>query len=273
MRRTTFVTSALLLRCAMPLAAQQAEPAGSKTVFTGRDAIWFGAFTAGAVALSVADPKITQWFQDSVRQYNKTMSRVASTFTHVQETTLTLAGLATYGIGRLAHSTTVADIGWHATESIVAASVASQIIRGPLGRSRPQVTHFKDQYDFHAFQGFGNFDYRAFPSIHAASAFAAATAVVTETGRRKPQANWIVAPVAYGIALLPSYSRLYLGQHWASDIFMGAFMGTFAGLKVVNYSHDHPSNPIDNFFLGKNRGLSLSSDGRGGVSFSWGMAF
>jgi membrane-associated phospholipid phosphatase len=270
--RKTILTTALLLQCAVPLAAQTPQPAGPKTVFTSKDAIWLGAFAAGAAALSTLDPRITHWFQDSVRQYNKSMSRLASNFTRVQETTLTLAGLATYGIGRLSHSATVADIGWHATESIFAASVSSQIIRGPLGRSRPQVTHFDDQYDFKPFAGFGDFDYRAFPSIHAASAFAAATAVIAETSRRKPQANWIVAPVAFGIAMLPAYSRLYLGQHWASDIFMGAFMGTFAGLKVVNYSHDHPDNPIDRFFLGKSRGLSMSGDA-GGVSLSWGATF
>jgi len=102
--RSILVTTALLIRCAMPLAAQQAEQAGSKTVFTTNDAILFGAFTAGAIALSTVDPRITHWFQDSVRQYNKSLSRLASNFTKVQETTLTLTALATYGIGRLSKS-------------------------------------------------------------------------------------------------------------------------------------------------------------------------
>jgi len=60
---------------------------------------------------------------------------------------------------------------------------------------------------------------------------------------------WYVAPVAYAFALTPGLSRMYLGQHWASDIFAGAFMGTFAGWKIVDYSHAHPKTKTDRIFL------------------------
>ena len=52
------------------------------------------------------------------------------------------------------------DVAFHTTEAVVTASLASQVIRGPLGRSRPDVTGGSDQYDFHWFGGFGQFDYR-----------------------------------------------------------------------------------------------------------------
>ena len=54
---------------------------------------------------------------------------------------------------------------------------------------------------------------------------------------------------AYAMALTPGVSRMYLGQHWASDIFAGAFLGTFYGWRIVQYSHAHERTPVDRVFL------------------------
>ena len=177
-----------------------------------------------------------------------------------------------YGAARLTRANTVADIAFHTTESVVLASLASQLIRGPLGRSRPKETNFEDQYDFHAFQGFGNFKYRAFPSIHTTSAFAVATVYTLEAHRRNPTAGWIVGPIAYAIAAGPGLARLYNGQHWASDILAGAFVGTFAGAKVVKYNHDiAPNNRVNRFFLGA-KNVQVGS-GDGAMSFRYSLQF
>jgi len=169
----------------------------------------------------------------------------------VQEGTLTVGNLVLWGIGRLAHSPAMADVTFHAAESVVIGSAASQLIRGPLGRARPHVTNYEDQYDFHFFRGFREFEYRSFPSIHTASAFAVATVYTLETKRRAPGATWIVGPVAYLLAAGPGLSRMYTGQHWASDILSGAFVGVIAGAKVVRYNHDvSPNNRVNRFFLG-----------------------
>jgi membrane-associated phospholipid phosphatase len=58
-----------------------------------------------------------------------------------------------------------------------------------------------------------------------------------------------VAPVLYTLAATPGFSRMYLGQHWASDVFAGAFLGTIAGLKAVNYSHAHEPSRVQRFFI------------------------
>jgi hypothetical protein len=221
-------------------AAAQAD-SSSRTLFTRRDAeIGVGAI-AITVAISRFDPRIDAFFGDTANAHVRRGRRFGDAFTHINETTLTLAGIAAYGVGRLSQSRTLTDIAFHTTEAVVAASIASQLIRGPLGRSRPEVTDGRDQYDFHWFKGFGQFDYRAFPSIHSGSGFAAATALVQETRLRKPGAVKVVAPLLYGLALTPGLSRMYLGKHWASDIFAGAVVGTMAGLKAVNYSHAHPN--------------------------------
>src|SRR4029079_11317466 len=156
-------------------------------------------------------------------------------------------------LARMAKQPAVADAAFHTAESVAAASLASQMIRGPLGRTRPRnaVPAYENQYDFHAFQGFGHFENRAFPSIHSSSGFAAAAAIVTEVQRRKPSAALAVAIPAYALALTPGLSRMYLGQHWASDVFAGAFVGAFFGSRVVSYSHDHQPTKVDRLFLGR----------------------
>ncbi len=177
------------------------------------------------------------------------MIRFANRASKVNETTLTAGGIIIYGIGRLTKSRTTQDIALHATESVILASVASQLIRGPLGRTRPHVTNDSNQYHFQPFKGFGNFKNRAFPSIHTSSSMAVATVLALETHRRKPGATPIVAPLLLGAGLLPGLARIQLNQHWASDIFAGAFMGVFAGYKVTKYSHDHPNNRFDRVLI------------------------
>jgi membrane-associated phospholipid phosphatase len=234
-------------------------------LFTASDAIWSAVCLGGSIALSTADVRITRWMLD---RHTGSRDTVARNFARLQEGTLTVGNLALYGIARLTKQHTLADITFHAAESVVAGSVASQLIRGPLGRARPYFTNYDDQYDFHWFQGFTNFKYRAFPSIHTASAFGVATVYTLETQRRSRKAAWIVGPIAYGLAAAPGLARLYQGQHWASDILSGAFMGTLAGAKIVRYNHVvHPQNKLNRFFLGADNvqaGFNAT-----GFSFSW----
>ena len=243
--------------------AQSTSPAPAPKLFTRNDAIWSGVFLAGSLALSLADVRIAHGWNDSTLQSSNFGQSLARNFAKVQEGSLTVGNLALWGIARLAKAPAMADITFHAAESVVIASAASQVIRGPLGRSRPHVTKFDDQYDFHFFKGFREFKYRAFPSIHTASSFAVATVYTMETKRRSPGAVWIVGPIAYALALGPGISRMYTGQHWASDILSGAFVGTLAGAKIVRYNHDvKPHNRVNRFFLGsKNVQAAYSGDG------------
>jgi membrane-associated phospholipid phosphatase len=221
---------------------------GDKTFLTKRDLVISGLALGTTALLSVWDDDIAIESQKSTWQ-DPSLTNFATKVSKVNETTLTVGGILVYGIGRLTKSATTADIALHATESVVLASVASQLIRGPLGRTRPWVTADTNQYDADAFQGFRNFDNRAFPSIHTSSGMAVATVLVMETHRRHPRATPYVAPLLLAAGLVPGLSRIQLDQHWASDIFAGAFMGVFAGYKVVKYSHDHPTNWFDRKLL------------------------
>jgi membrane-associated phospholipid phosphatase len=256
-----------MLLLVSPLGAQSLDTTsrGDKTFLTKRDLAISGIAFGATALLSLWDDDIAiasqqpSWQEESTRNFANKVSKV-------QETTLTVSGILIYGIGRLTNSHATADIALHATESIVLASVASQLIRGPLGRTRPHVTSDMDQYDFDPFKGFGRFENRAFPSIHTSSSMAVATVLTMETHRRHPKATPYVAPVLFTAALLPGLSRIQLDQHWASDIFAGAFMGILAGYKVTKYSHDHPNNWFDRKLLKMT--VTQAPDGRMVVGFS-----
>ena len=253
MRPFAAVLVLALLVPATPSAAQVRDTVvHDKTFLTRRDALVAGVATGATLLLSRFDDDIARASQQS-RFQDSSLHRLALRISKVNETTLTVAGILTYGIARATGSRTVEDVALHATEAVVLSSVASQIIRGPLGRARPYVTKDSDQYSFKAFAGFqkgpAGFDHRAFPSIHTSSSMAVATVITMELHRRKPAAVPFVAPVLFAASLLPGIARIQLDQHWASDIFAGAFMGVFAGYKVTSYSHDHPDNRFDRTLL------------------------
>ena len=68
----------------------------------------------------------------------------------------------------------------------------------------------------------------------------------------------------YGGAALVGVSRMYNNRHWASDVIIGAAIGTFAGNKVVRYHHTHPGNRIDKWLFN----ASFSPSNPGQLSFS-----
>ena len=267
MRKAAQIFLALLL-ASRTAAAQSADSVsrGDKTFLTRRDLVTAGLALGATALVSRWDTDIAQasqkgWYRDSAAIH------AAQRISKVNETTLTVGGIVVYGIARLSHSSTVADIALHSTESVVLASLASQVIRGPLGRSRPYVTNDSDQYDFTAGRGFRKFDNRAFPSIHTSSSMAVATVLSMETHRRHPGATPFVAPVLFAAGIMPGLARIDLNQHWASDVVAGAFMGVFAGYKVTKYSHDHPGNRFDRVLLHAN--VSQGSNGEMQLGFSF----
>lgn len=241
--------AAALVALAIPaaLAGQDTRP----PLFTKGDAIAAGTVTAATLLLSLYDDDIAAWALSPRVQDHGILKESRGIANRINESTLGVGGLGLWAIGRLTGQKTLADVSIHVAQGVIIGSVASQLIRGPLGRARPSVNGGTDQYVFEPFKGFREFDYRAFPSIHTASAFAAAAVVSGEAAHRWPRQKAWITPVAYAIAATPGLARMHLNQHWASDVLMGAFFGTMAGRKVVRYNHQvNPGNKVDRFFLG-----------------------
>jgi membrane-associated phospholipid phosphatase len=266
---TVVVLLALLSQTAGAQASRPDTSRRDKTFLTRRDLLISGIALGATGLLSIYDDDIALASRES-RYQGASLTRFSTNVSKVNETTLTVAGIVAYGVGRLTKSPTVTDVALHATESVVLASVVSQIIRGPLGRARPYATNDTNQYDFQFGGGFKSgetgFRRRAFPSIHTSSGMAVATVLSMELHRRHSAATPYVAPVLFAAGLLPGLVRIQLDQHWASDIAAGAFMGVFAGYKVVSYSHAHPNNWFDRTLLRVNAAPALG--GGWNVGFS-----
>lgn len=233
----------------------------NKTFFVRRDLALTGVAIVGTVLISHFDKRIANWTQSASVQGSSSRHRLVNDLTKVNETTLTGAAILSYAIGRLSHSNTMADVSLHTAEATILTSLISQTIRGPLGRERPSISP-SDQYKFDFGKGFTHFNNRAFPSLHSATGFAAATAISAEIHERNPQASWWVSPVAYTVAMMPGLTRMYLDQHWASDVVSGAFVGGLLGARVVRYAHTHERNKLDRALLG----TTIAPDGHGGLA-------
>ena len=96
-------------------------------------------------------------------------------------------------------------------------TASTTLLKNVVKRERPYNTYtgiFPDKIES---------DY-AFPSGHTSSAFATATSLAIATKK------WYVAVPAFAWSASVGYSRIYLGQHYPSDVIMGAIVGTSSAI-------------------------------------------
>lgn len=100
--------------------------------------------------------------------------------------------------------------------AVAATGMASRSIKAQIRRRRPDERHRRDPGR--------RISARSFPSGHAGSAFAAATAVATALNG-PAEATLVLA----GASLLAT-GRVVRGRHWPSDVVAGAVLGTSVSL-------------------------------------------
>jgi membrane-associated phospholipid phosphatase len=236
--------------------------------FTWRDLAIIEAFAIMAVAAAPLDRRMALRLQDSTAQRNRLIRRTATFVRTVADPGSVLIGVGMYTYGKLRKNERAADLGLHGTEALAVGEVIGVVLKGVIGRARPYV-NIDNPHDYQLFRGFGsNGAYRSMPSGHTIAAFAAASAVTSETSRWWPSSVWYIAPVMYGGAAAAGVSRMYSNAHWASDVATGAAVGTMAGIMVVRWHHSHPGNVTDRFFLGASLREGFTSGGRAALQFS-----
>ena len=217
-----------------------------------------GAAIAAAVATAPADKWITHELQDEARQANHLYNRGATIFRLFGQPGALVAGGSIYAIGLAARNGRAQDLGLHSVESIFLSGLVAASVKAVAGRARPRVSNDEPR-NFSLFRGLRDDNYRSFPSGHTTVAFAFASIVTAETSHWSSNSRWVVGPLMYGAATLTGVSRIYNNAHWASDVVVGAAIGTLTGVKVYRFQHSHPDNWFDKKFL--RAGVSISNNG------------
>lgn len=267
--RTRPVVAAVALALAGQTLGAQADTVARKPFFTWRDAAIIEAFAIATVAIAPLDRRLADRLQDSTVQENRAMKNTAAFVETVTEPGSFIIGGGMYLYGRLRDNHRAADLGLHGTEALFLGSQLGWLLKGIIGRARP----FVDVDQPHSYSWFRGFrdggEFQSMPSGHTIAAFAAASAVTSETKRWWPRSVWFIGPLMYGGAAVVGWSRMFDNRHWASDVITGAAVGTFAGLKVVHFHHaTKPDNWLDRTLLGAR--VEPTTDGGGAlIRFYW----
>ena len=237
---------------ARPAIAQVGDGSYQRPLFTWRDALLAGGFAMGTVAIRPLDKSAAVSLQRPTSQQRKVLRTASAIVRTIAEPGSVIIGTSMYAVGRVSKSDRLAELGLRGTEALFVGEGFANVLKYSFGRARPFVdTVSPNPDDWQLLRGLHRGDpYRSFPSGHTVAAFAAAAAVSAETSRWWPQTTYYgIGPVLYGGALAVGVSRMYENRHWASDVIMGAAIGTFAGTKVVRYHRTHPTNQLDRWLL------------------------
>ena len=247
------LASSLVLVTQTAARAQTASaPLTQRPLFTWRDGALAGGFVVATRLARPFDKRAAVALQRPERQRRWLFQESAAIVRTIAVPGAAVIGTSMYAVGRLSHEKRLAEVGLHGTEALLVGEVVGSVLKDFFGRARPYVdTTGPNPDDWQLLRGFrSGTEYRSFPSGHTVAAFAAAAAVSTETSIWWPTATYYgIGPVLYAGAAAVGVSRMYNNRHWASDVMLGAAIGTFAGTKVVRYHRTHPGNRVDRWLL------------------------
>ena len=199
-----------------------ATPFASGDVNWTQNAILFG----GAVGLFLLDDDIRKLFKNN---RNKGSDQAADIFNNFGSLTLLApATVGAYAIGRYTDDPKLTETGLLGFESLAISGVFGEATKRAVGRERPiDQGRSPDKAQFNG-PGYGKEG--SFPSGHVTAAFSVASVIAAEY-RETPA----IGVTAYGVAALTGLARLNDSQHWATDVFAGAALGTGVGLLVYRF--------------------------------------
>jgi membrane-associated phospholipid phosphatase len=251
---------------ALEPAAAQADSTIIPTsqLFTKADAVLAASVVIGTLFAQRLDDHYAARLQDSSTQANKKLQTLATFVRTTAAPGALIIGTTMYAVGHVTKVDRLEELGLHGTEALVLGEFSGWVIKVAVGRQRPFVQP-RNPHSYGFLRGFSDDKYRSFPSGHTVAAFAAAAAVTSQTSAWWPSSRYYIGTAMYGGAVLAGVSRMYDNRHWASDVIVGAGIGTFAGLKVIRFNSSHAGNRLDNFLLSG----SIVAAGDGGHTLRW----
>lgn len=258
------VAAVTLLFTAFRSTSGQADTLRVRPLFTWRDAVLGGGFVIATLAIRPLDKRAEDVVQQPDRQKNRWLKKAAFGLRTIAAPGSVIIGVSMYATGRVSNNDHLAELGLHGTEALFIGEGVGGVLKDFFGRARPFVDTAPNPDNWQLMRGLTGDRFQSFPSGHSVAGFAAAAAVTAETSGWWPNSTSIIGPAMYGGAALVGLSRMYDNRHWASDVIMGAAIGTFAGMKVVRYVHAHPGNRVDKWLLN----ASVSPQDLGHVTIS-----
>jgi len=251
LKLANFIRVFALLCCIAPASASgqtQDTLHTDRPLFTSGDLWLAGGFVAASAIAAPLDEWLMKELQAESRQSNRFLQNLATGARVWGNPGTLIAGGGLYLVGTATGNRRVQDLGLHSGGAVILANVVTVGMKVITGRARPYADS-SDARNFQMLRGASAGEYRSFPSGHSTAAFAFASVVTAETSHWWPGARWPVGLLTYGTAALTGASRIYNHDHWATDVVVGAAIGTITGLKLFRYQHSHPDNRIDNTFL------------------------
>lgn len=241
------------LLAAVVLPAQDAEPPATvSSPVSWKDARRLGVFTLAAATTMPIDRDGQRFLQRRWVQDSPIFSSGADVFNAYGSPGVFTGSAVLYAAGWATGRRDVALLGLRAWEAIAASGTLTGGIKGFAGRARPYASPGKPG-DFRLLSGVNDGARQSFPSGHTTAVFAFAAAMERELRRSHPKVARWAGPSLYAAAALTGLARMHSDNHWASDVIMGAGIGTVAGLMVARFHADRPQHWIDRRFLPRAR--------------------
>ena len=242
----------LLLAAAVNVASAQSASADSARprtpLFRSRDVV-FVAGLGGAVAAAMsADKSVQRSLQRPSAHDNALFKGISNTTGGLGDPGSVVISAGLYFAGLGLHSRRTAALGMHTGESVVLGGIVSELLKGEIGRARPKTSPI-DSRLFRSGKGFSDDGYASLPSTETTVAFAAASSLAMGINRDWPGHARIVTPVAYTLASMVGFSRMYKNEHWLSDVVAGGGLGIASGVFVDRFNRRYANNVFERWFL------------------------
>lgn len=132
--------------------------------------------------------------------------------------------------------------------SFIASGLLAQLFKRIIDTPRPIGYFTLEQYNKYI-DGVHNAALHSFPSGHTTTAFAIATVLACYTNKKALQLTYLL------LAVLVGYSRIYLGQHFLTDVLGGAILGTLISLLSIKIANRIAYKKPVSFISKKERGI------------------
>ena len=156
------------------------------------------------------------WDINLLKQINPT-NPTSSTWKNISATSEPIcvaAPIGMFAVSLINHDQNLKKNAFKLAESMVITAAITEVMKVTINRDRPFI-----KYPLDVFPNQVDETGKSMPSAHTALAFTTATSIYLAYPK------WYVALPAFTWATAVGYSRMYLGQHYPSDVLVGAIVG------------------------------------------------